>query len=154
MLVKGMIHKKTIYRFILFFNVVLCFLWPSDLSSIFSSQTSSLSENLLKQMEEGEHQFQKGAFGLANEDFMQSLEIAKVIGDIQRQEECLKKLGLIYWNRGKMDESLLSYTQALSIARKNEHLDEVVDCQKYLDIYDLYSKGKEYRALNQNEKSL
>ena len=154
MLGKGMIHKNATSRFVLFFLVFLCSLWPCDLPNIFPSQMLSQREKLLKLMAEGERQFRKGAFGLANEDFKQSLEMAQAIGDIQREMECLKKLGLIYWNRGKMEESLLSYIQAISLARKNKDLDEVADCQAFLDIYDFYSKGKEYRALNQNEKSI
>jgi len=154
MLVKGMILKNTTSYFVLFFLVFLNFLWPCDLQSIFSSQMLSQRENLVKKMAEGERQFRKGAFGLANENFNQSLEMAQAIGDIQREMECLKKLGLIYWNRGIMEDSLLSYTQALSLARKNKDLDEMEDCQVFLDINDNYTKGKEYRAANQNEKSI
>ncbi|MFC2161922.1 CHAT domain-containing protein, partial [Acidobacteriota bacterium] len=68
--------------------------------------------------------------------------------------ECLKKIGLIYWNEGQMKESLLSFTQALSIAIQNEYLDEVADCQSFLDIYEFYLEGKEFRTLNQNKKSI
>jgi len=115
---------------------------------------SSGNEKILKQMTEGERQFRRGAFGQALEDFKQSLEMVRAIEDIQREVECLKKLGLIYWNRGQMEESLLSYTQALSLAGKNKNLDEVENCRAFLDIYDDYTKGKEYRSLNQNEKSI
>jgi len=76
------------------------------------------------------------------------------MGDRQKEIECLKKLGVIYWNRGQMNESLLSYTQALSLARKNKDLDELADCQTFLNIFDYYTKGKEYRTLNENEKSI
>ncbi|MCJ7579250.1 MAG: CHAT domain-containing protein [Candidatus Aminicenantes bacterium] len=149
-----MIHKNAKSRFALFFLVFFCSLWPCDLPNIFPLQMSSQSEDLLKQMAEGERLFREGAFDLANEDFEKSLEIARAIGDFQREMECLKKLGLIYWNRGIMEESLLSFTQALSLARKNKDLNEIVVCQVFLDIHDNYTKGKEYRSLNQNEKSI
>ena len=149
-----MIHKNAMRHFVLFFLVFLCFFWPCDLPTIFPNQMLSRNEKLLKQIEEGERQFQKGAFGLAAEEFSLSLEMARTIGDIQREIECLKKMGLIYWNRGQMEESLLSYTQALSLARKNKNLVEMADCQAFLDIHNYYKKGKEYRTLNQNEKSI
>lgn len=134
--------------------VFLSSLFLCDLPSIFPLQTSSLTEKLVNKMAAGERQFRKGTFDLAMEDFAQSLEMSRAISDIQREIECLKKLGLIYWNRGQMEESLLSYASALSKARKNKDVDQAEDCQAYLDIYDYYIKGKEYRSLNQNEKSI
>lgn len=154
MLVKGMIHNNATRQIILLFLVFLFFVFLCDLPGIFPSQMLSRNEKLLIQMAEGERQFRKGIFDQALEDFEQSLEMAGVLGDNQREMECLKKLGLIYWNRGQMEESFFSYTQALLHAKKNKYSKEMVDCQAFLDIYDYYTKGKEYRALNQNEKSI
>ncbi len=151
---EGMIHKNALRHIILFFLVFLCFLWPRDTPSIFPHQTAFRNDNLVKQMAEGERQFRKGFFDQALVNFKRSMDLARTRGDIQKKIECLKKLGLIYWNMGRMDESSLSFTQALSLSISGKHLDDAEDCRVFLDIHDYYTKGKEYRAKNQNEKSI
>ena len=154
MLVKGMIHKNVLRHFVLFFLVFLCSLWPRDMPRIFPQQTPSRNDNLMKQMSEGESQFRKGIFDQALTNYKRSLDLARTRGDIQKKIECLKKLGLIYWNMGQMEKSSLSFTQALSHAINGKYLDEIADCRAFLNIHDYYTKGKEYRAKNQNEESI
>ena len=149
-----MIRIRTKQYIIQFFLVVFFLVYLGYHSNIYSYHLLPQYKQLQTRMEEGDRLFRSGSFSQALEEFKLGLEIARAVGDIHREIECLKKQGLIYWNRGQMAESLHSYSQAFSQARKNRLLDEEANIKIILDIFDSYTKGKEFRARGKHEQSI
>jgi len=82
------------------------------------------------------------------------LDIAVKMADERKQCEALSKLGLIYWNLGKMPESSRYYEDSSKLGMKLNLDNECFKCQTALNIYRLYNEGKEFLYDGQYEKSI
>ena len=72
----------------------------------------------------------------------------------EKEGEVLIKLGLLYWNIGKLKVSSQYYNDALSIAQKNGLKKLKEECENALIIYSLYNQGKKYRSAGDTQKSI
>jgi CHAT domain-containing protein/Tfp pilus assembly protein PilF len=72
-------------------------------------------------------------------------------------EGCLTSLiqkGFLYWNLGRMKESLEAFSQAMPIAKELSLLEKERVCTISLEIYDLYVQGKEDRDSGRYQNSI
>jgi len=97
----------------------------------------------------------EGNFCLAFDIFERALDLVKRFDNNKGEEvKCLINLGQLCWNLGQIDESSKKYRKALSIA-KNSNLREMQkECWRALEIYRLYSEGKQYHFEGQRQKSI
>ena len=86
--------------------------------------------------------------------FEKSLSIAIKKADRAKECESLIKLGLLYWNIGKLKESSDYYNRAFSIAKKNQLKYEEYISSNSLRIYKLYNEGKAYRSSRDFQRSI
>lgn len=66
----------------------------------------------------------------------------------------MTKLGLLNWNLGRMEECSRFYQEALALARLANFKREEQICLTALEIFDLYSKGKEARSQGKYQQSI
>jgi len=95
-----------------------------------------------------------GEFENAIRLFEKSLNAAKKISDEEKECESLIKLGLLYWNIGNVKESTDMYDQALSLAQNLNLKNKQEECQSILEIYRLYSEGRNYWSSGEYQKSI
>jgi len=121
-----------------------------------SSDNSSaiLSDRYSQLTLEAEELQINGEFEKAIEVFNKSMKIAKEISDREKECNALIKLGLLYWNIGKLKISSKYYSEANSLAKANNFIEFKGHCQNALEIYSLYNQGKNYRSLNETQKSI
>jgi CHAT domain-containing protein/Tfp pilus assembly protein PilF len=120
-----------------------------------SKNSSATSSDRYSQLTQEAKELQsKGEFEKAIEVFEESMEIAKETPDRKKECNALIKLGLMYWNIGKLKISSQYYLDAQSIAKTNslKNLEEI--CKNALEIYSLYNQGKKYRSSGNTEKSV
>ncbi len=121
-----------------------------------SSKYSSLtvSDQYSKLFHEAEEFQKNGEFEMAIEIFAQTKKIAKNFSYKEKECDALIKLGLLYWNIGKLEISLKYFSDAQSLAKEigMQNLEE--KCKNSLEIYSLYNQGKKYRSLGDTQKSI
>jgi len=122
--------------------------------SFLNYSSTPMSDRYSQLVQNAEELRINGEFEKAIEVFDKSLELAKEIPDKEKECEALIKLGLMYWNIGKIKISSQHYRNALSIAKSHnlKHQEEYI--QKSLKIYSLYNLGKKYRSSNDTQKSI
>ncbi len=103
---------------------------------------------------DGEIQWTMGNFQPAAGRFEEALRLAKKLKNRKEEVFCLTKLGLLNWNLGRMQECYQCYQEGLSMARLAKLKREERICLTALDIYDLYTKGKEARSLGNYQQSI
>ena len=141
-------------KFLLFATMLFLFYVP-QLFSHFSLQTDKdIQDMYWKSYDSAEVLLKKGDYHNAISKFEESLGIARENGYYEGTVKSNMRLGLLYWNIGKLEESTKLFKIALSLASKYGELEYVKECQKSLDIYQLYSAGKEYRSSGKYEKSI
>ncbi len=91
---------------------------------------------------QGERSRIKGDYEEAIELFTEALSISRKTKDKRAEIESLMKLGLLYWNTGRPDDSAGFYKKALSLAENAEIVEKKEEIQNYIQIYDLYQAGK------------
>jgi CHAT domain-containing protein/Tfp pilus assembly protein PilF len=89
---------------------------------------------------------EKGEYQDAIRKFREALDFADKLDYGEGKILCLVQLGLLYWNIGDLGESTNFYNNALSYAVTYGQTHYADECKKSLDIYRLYSEGKEYRS--------
>ena len=115
----------------------------SDLYLIYESLVNS-----------GEIQKREGNFEQAIDFFSKALNLARKVGNKQKEVDCLINLGLMYWDIGQLEESFKKYEQALSLAQKTNLTNREEECQNALEIYRLYKEGNEYLFSGDYQKSI
>jgi CHAT domain-containing protein/Tfp pilus assembly protein PilF len=103
---------------------------------------------------DGEAEYQKGLYEEALKTFKACLDIVRQAGDVRSEANCLCKIGLVYWNIGRMEDYYSSLTQAVSLARQLKWESLIDDGEDFLEIFRSYSEGKELRAGRRHEESL
>jgi len=114
-----------------------------DVQRIFRTSFDS-AEMLLK----------RGDYQNAIGKFKEALDLAGESGYVEGFLQCYMRLGLLFWNTGELRESAKLYEKALSLAETHDKTRYAQECQKSLDIYQLYSEGKEYRSSGNYENSI
>ncbi len=82
------------------------------------------------------------------------MQLVKKLKNRKEEIFCLTKLGLLNWNLGRMQECPRFYQDALALARHVNLKREEQLCLTALEIFDLYSKGKEARTLGKYQQSI
>ena len=119
-----------------------------------TSLNSVLKEKYSEYFHQGENFKLQGEYEKSIEFFKKALYLAKENNDKKSELESLTKLGVLYWNIGKLDESIDIYNEALSIAEKaeiNEKKEEVLD---FIKIYEFYQASKGYYSQGKHQESI
>ncbi|MGD2245083.1 MAG: CHAT domain-containing protein [Candidatus Aminicenantes bacterium] len=127
------------------------FFWPLISPS---QENSPLSNEFESWMAEGTIEYRQGRYFQAIELYNRCLGKARVRGDVGAEIDCLKKLGLAYWNTGQIEEFPVYYSHALTLSRGSHLLKETEDCRTFLEIFSGYTEGLKYRSLGQNEEAV
>jgi len=121
------------------------------------SENSDEYEIYLKQYQEsfyrGEEFLRKGDFQKSIESYEQSLEFAKKRSDKRNQVNCWIQLGLLYWNTGNLDKSIMFYNKAQLVAEEFDYSNEYSKSTYAIEINRLYQKGKASSAINNFRES-
>ena len=135
-------------------SIYVCFFLFSINILLFTLDTSDLNQQYIQNFEKAEHFRKAGEFEKSLDFFHQSLSIATKIQDETKQCESLYKLGILYWNLGKPNDSKGYLEQAKFLADKF-NLEKILHkCEISLEIYLFYDKGKDYRYSGEYEKSV
>jgi CHAT domain-containing protein/Tfp pilus assembly protein PilF len=135
------------------FSFILFFMLFSGFSYV-TSRNTSYEHDIESVIKSGKKLLQKGEFEQSINTFKQGLELTIKTDDKRKQFDCLWNLGLLFWNTGRMKGSAEFYTRALSTADKLNLRDEKQECIKLLEIYQLYTEGRDYRNQGQFDKSI
>jgi len=97
---------------------------------------------------------EKGDFYEAINEFKRALNIADEDNMIDGQLYCLMNLGVLYWNVGRIEDSLRFYKKAVILAEK-ENLTEIYKkCKDAIELCSLYKKGKDLRFQGEYQQSI
>ncbi len=139
----------------LFLSIFLfIFIQASETLAISNKTPDSLTEQLSSFTVEAEKFRSEGDFEKAIELFRKSLEYAKKMPNGEKECNILLNLGLMYWNIGKLEISSDYYSEAFSIATKQNLKTQMYISQTALDIYSYYDKGKQFRSSGQYQESI
>lgn len=142
---KSFASKKTIYTSFFLFLIN---------TSLFPLDTSDLKQEYIQNFEKAEQFRQAGEFEKSLDLFNRSLSIATKIRDETKQCKSLYKLGILYWNLGKPNDSKRYFEQAKFLADKLKLEKILHKCETSLEIYLFYNKGKDYRYSGEFEESV
>lgn len=141
--------EKLIFALFFISSFLILELYPLQKKSF-----TTLEDQYSQYYKEGKNFRLNGEFQNAIELFEKSLNIAKKIPDKEKECSTLLKLGLMYWNIGRLKESSEFYKNALSLAQKLNLKNEQEESQNALKIYVFYSEGKKYRSSGQYQESI
>jgi len=96
-------------------------------------------------MLEGEKAAAEGNYAPAMERFSLVLGEARKWGSHRLESHCLRRLGDMAWNRGRMADSRAGYEEAAGVARARELTAAAGDLEALLEIHRLYAEGKALR---------
>ena len=151
-ILKGKAKNLCIRAFLLLF-IFSPQIYPLVLN-LSNNSSTTLSEKYSQFIHKAEELRANGEFEKAIDVFDKSLNISKEIPDPEKECNALMKLGLMYWNIGKLKISSQYYSEAKSLAKANNLIDFEEHCQKALEIYSLYNHGKNFSSLNETQKSI
>ncbi|MFP4082937.1 MAG: DUF2225 domain-containing protein, partial [Candidatus Aminicenantes bacterium] len=144
--------KKRALSSIIFF-IFLFFISSARIQSENRFGKTQLTHLYYSLKNSAEEYLKKGRFQEAVQAFQQALMLAEEVKHHEKIE-CYMRLGLLYWNTGKLNKSSSNYTKALSLAERFDQKDKVEECRKALDIYKLYMEGKRCRYSANYQKSI
>jgi CHAT domain-containing protein/Tfp pilus assembly protein PilF len=138
-----------------FFVLVVIFSpsWLRDRSARSIHQRSP-SETMDILLSEGDIQYREGYYRRALKIYQTCLDISQKRENGRLEVDCLNRLGLIFWNIGQMEESYSCLTRAVAAARRLSWWAKVQEGMALVEIFRLYTRGKELRAENRHEESL
>jgi len=119
-----------------------------------TSPDSFLKEKYSEYFNQGENFKLQGNYEKSIEFFRKALSLAQKNNDKKERTESLIKLGVLYWNIGELDSSLKIYKEALALADKTKLIKKKEGILNYIQIYDLYQIGKDYRFQGKHQKSI
>jgi CHAT domain-containing protein/tetratricopeptide (TPR) repeat protein len=118
------------------------------------SLENSVSQSYLEQFNQAENLRLSGNFDKSIEYFKNCLSLAKKSGNKKEEMNSLMKLALLSWNIGQQKLAENYYLSSSSIARNLGLKNIEEDCNKAIQIYKLYSEGKDYRNSGDYQKSI
>jgi CHAT domain-containing protein/tetratricopeptide (TPR) repeat protein len=111
-----------------------------------SSRINSFSqEEYSEYFNQGERSRIQGDYEEAIEFFTKALSLSRKNKETRAEIEALIKLGLLYWNTGRPDDSVDFYKKAQALAENERDEEKKEEIREYIQIYDFYQAGKEYR---------
>ncbi len=119
-----------------------------------SAPSSPQEEDFSQYFSRGEQYRIQGKYEESISLFEQALALARKNQDLLAEVDTLAKLGLLYWNTGELEDSIDSYTDALSAAEKAAVADKKEEIEKCIQIHDLYQDGKDYFSEGDLGKSI
>ena len=141
--------NKLIFALFFISSFLILELYPLQKKSF-----TTLEDQYSQYSKEGKNFRLNGEFQNAIELFEKSLNFAKKIPDKEKECSTLLKLGLMYWNIGRLKKSSEFYKNALSLAQKLNLKNEQEESQNALKIYVFYSEGKKHRSSGQYQESI
>ena len=97
---------------------------------------------------------ERGDFHEAINEFKRALNLVDEDKMIDAQLDCLLNLGVLYWNVGRIEDSLSYYRKAIILAEK-ENLTEIYKkCKDAIELCSLYKKGKNLRFQGEYQQSI
>ena len=132
------------------FNQIL-FAFPNISST---SQNPVIKDNYSEHFKQGENFNLQGNYEKSIQSFKKALSLIRNNNNEKNRIESLIKLGILYWNTGKLDISLTFYTEALSSAEKAELIEKKELVLNFIQIYNLYKAGKDCRNKGKHQESI
>jgi len=147
--------KKTVFKSfrIVLIGIILSFPFINA-SRIEAKSFLSDQDELNLKIEDGEKLKRKGDFHEAIKKFEDGFKIACDSNNKRSEIECLKNLGLLYWNTGQLKKSFDYYKQVVDDSRYTFFSKDVAECQLALTCHRLYEEGKRHCAEDQYENSI
>jgi len=149
------IQKSIIKRLLIIF-IFTSIISPFSENRITGTSTKHNLEKLYYSLWDSGKKYQsEGNFKQAIQEIRQALILSREIDQSRNEEiKCYMRLGLLYWNISRLHESSEHYTKALFLAKKFHLEDKQEECLKFLEIYNLYNKGKKHRSSGDHEGSI
>ena len=143
------------FRKLLFFMIVLfLFIVPQAFTDFLFQSDKDVQKKFWASFDSAEVLLRRGDYQIAKGKFEEALGFAGESGYIEGSVQCYMRLGLLFWNTSELGESAKFYKKALSLAETHDKTRYEQECQKSLDIYQLYSEGKEYRSSGNYKNSI
>lgn len=138
---------------------IICFLSFITVVPLFPKASSSA---FIKEIESQYFQFSiqaeqyrlAGEFEKSIDLFEKSFQTAEKLHDTEKECIALMKLGLLYWNTGKLNISTEKYSSALAIAKNFNLNKQQEEIKNALEIFNLYSEGKNFRSSRKYQESI
>jgi len=146
------LSKKILAFLMVFFHIYINSMYciPSDSQR----KDEYVFQRFKSSYELGERLLKEGSFQRAIDSLEKCLRLAREMEDRQCQIKCYMRLGLLYWNIGQLGESSKYYKKAILLVQELNLKEKYEKCRIALEIYQLYTEGKEHRSLGQLKKSL
>ncbi len=122
--------------------------------NLFSYNKTELESLYSRFFSKAEELKKEGEFKKSIEFFEKSLNIAKNLSDVEKEYESIIKLGILYWNIGRLKQSTDYYQQAHYIALKFKLRMKQEKSRSAIEIFKLYTEGKKNRSLGLYQKSI
>lgn len=136
------------------FTFILCFLFSYSNINLFSFNKTKLESLYSLFFTKAENLKKEGEFNKSIEFFEKSLNIARNLFDVEKECESIIKLGILYWNIGKLKQSTDYYRQANSIAQKFNLKIKQKKSRAAIEIFKLYTEGKKLYTEGKKSRSL
>ncbi|MFX0137410.1 MAG: CHAT domain-containing protein [Candidatus Hodarchaeota archaeon] len=143
-----------IFRRNLFLPIFLLGCMPFLFSDFVLTKNTDAQSGYKSAYNSGVMFLRKGDFQNAIMEFKKSLRLAEEESEAEGGILSSMRLGLIYWNIGQLDLSAEFYEKARFEAAKLKLREFEEECQHSIDIYEQYSKGKEFRLSGQHKLSI
>jgi len=129
-------------------------LFSNNLNSSLKEIQTASPEKYTEYIKQGESLKQEGQYEKSIELFQKALALSRKSNETKKSYEAFLKLGVLYWNIGRLDESLKFYNEAFDLTKNTALIEKKDEAQNYIQIYTLYQSGKEYRNQGEYNKSI
>jgi len=118
------------------------------------NRNSVSEENYYHYFNQGENSRLQGNYKESIQLFQKAHSLSRKSDDKEAEVESLLKLGVLYWNVAKLDESIESYREALNLAEKAEIQKKIQEILNSIRIYEFYQTGKDFLNEGQYQQSI
>jgi CHAT domain-containing protein/TPR repeat protein len=123
-------------------------------ANILNNEFNIFKDDYKRLFSSGEVLKEKGQYMKAIQVYKECLDLVKKSSVPEKKIMCYMRLGLMYWNIGKLARSVELYKKAMFFSQAVGFISQERECQSYIDIYEYYSEGKKYRSSGQYQKSI
>ena len=132
--------------------IILIFFLSSSI--ILPNQKTNSGQEYTELFAQAEELRIEGNFDKSIELFDNALKLSQKSKDEKKQCEILQKLGILFWNKGKLEDSTQKFVQALLLAQKLNLKKAQEFSKTALEIYKLYNEAKEFRTSGNYQNSI
>jgi CHAT domain-containing protein/Tfp pilus assembly protein PilF len=145
-----------IYRTISFFTLVLLLATQVFAQEEIKKETniSSFAKEYAALFQKGEQIRLEGDYKKALSYYERAFSVAEKTNNQEDELDSLERLGLLFWNMGRPEESSDKYRRTLEIAKELANKKKIKLCTTALMISSNYSKGKDFRSLGKYDDSI